>query len=124
MRGDGNVIKNTIHPLEQARQYAHTVLEALQDLPAAKEDKRSNGLNQVLRWSYGVVLTNISRRDVHNIVIDSTRLDSSVKKRCWIELIRERSIGACGICFRILKRECSLRMKLILFDGRCFPKFE
>jgi len=49
-------------------------LEALQELPDAKEGKRSNGLNQVLRWSYGVVLTNISRRDVHNIVIDTTRL--------------------------------------------------
>ena len=49
-------------------------MEALQELPDAKEGKRSNGLNQVLRWSYGVVLTNISRRDVHNIVIDTTRL--------------------------------------------------
>eukprot|EP00977_Amphora_coffeiformis_P010793 scaffold2519_cov168-Amphora_coffeaeformis.AAC.30 len=73
IRVEGNVLRTT-HPLEQARRYTYAVLEALRELPAETEGEHSTDLTHVLRWSFGVVLTNISRRDVHNVVIDSTRL--------------------------------------------------
>ena len=54
--------KTVINPLEQARQYAHTVVNALErDAQLVQaEGKRAGKL--AFPWSYGVVLPNISRK--------------------------------------------------------------
>ncbi len=54
--------KNVINPLEQARQYAHQVVNALErDAPLVQEDGPHAG-KLAFPWSYGVVFTNITRK--------------------------------------------------------------
>jgi len=54
--------KSVINPLEQARQYAHQVIDALQrDKQLVHEDGKYKG-KLAFPWSYGVVLTNITRK--------------------------------------------------------------
>ncbi len=54
--------KTVINPLEQARQYAHTVVNALQrDAQLVQPDGAHAG-KLAFPWSYGVVLSNISRK--------------------------------------------------------------
>ncbi len=53
--------KTIINPLEQARQYAHQVVKALErDPQLVNPDGRYKG-KLAFPWSYGVVLTNITR---------------------------------------------------------------
>jgi len=53
--------KTVLNPLEQARQYAHQVVDALcQDRQLVQADGRHAG-KLAFPWSYGVVLPNISR---------------------------------------------------------------
>ena len=54
--------KTVPNPLEQARQYAHQVVDALKrDKPLVQPDGRHQG-QLAFPWSYGVVLTNITRQ--------------------------------------------------------------
>jgi len=58
----GGVPKAVINPLEQARQYAHQVVHALeQDAQLVQADGAHAG-KLAFPWSYGVVLTNITRK--------------------------------------------------------------
>lgn len=58
----GGQPKNVINPIEQARHYAHQVVDALsRDHQLVSHEGRGKGtLN--FPWSYGVVLTHITRR--------------------------------------------------------------
>ena len=54
--------KTVINPLEQARQYAHQVVNALErDKPLVQAEGPHAG-KLAFPWSYGVVLTNITRK--------------------------------------------------------------
>jgi len=54
--------KSVINPLEQARQYAHQVVNALErDQPLVQAHGPHAG-KLAFPWSYGVVFTNISRK--------------------------------------------------------------
>ena len=62
--------KTVPSPLEQARQYAHEVVDLLQKDPALVADHQERNRGKLLfPWSYGVVLANITRRQ-----FDSTDL--------------------------------------------------
>lgn len=54
--------KSVINPLEQARQYAHQVVNALERDPQLVHAEGSYRGKLAFPWSYGVVLTNITRR--------------------------------------------------------------
>ena len=55
-------IKHEINPLEQARQYAHAVINVLQKDPQLTIKSGCKSGHLLFPWSYGVVLTNISRK--------------------------------------------------------------
>ncbi len=54
-------LKHVINPLEQARQYAHAVSDALQKDTHLTINTGSRKGHLVFPWSYGVVLANITR---------------------------------------------------------------
>jgi len=54
--------KTVINPLEQARQYAQTVVNALQRDKQLVQTEGSHAGKLAFPWSYGVVLTNITRK--------------------------------------------------------------
>ncbi|MFG6459002.1 DEAD/DEAH box helicase [Roseateles sp. BYS96W] len=54
--------KCVINPLEQARQYAHQVVNALERDPQLVHAEGSHRGKLAFPWSYGVVLANITRR--------------------------------------------------------------
>ena len=54
--------KTVINPLEQARQYAHQVVGALERDPQLVQADGSHAGKLAFPWSYGVVLTNITRK--------------------------------------------------------------
>ncbi len=53
--------KTVINPLEQARQYAHQVVDALKRDPQLTQPDGPHQGNLAFPWSYGVVLPNITR---------------------------------------------------------------
>ncbi len=53
---------NVINPLEQARQYAHQVVNALERDPQLVQADGPHAGKLAFPWSYGVVLTNITRK--------------------------------------------------------------
>ncbi len=56
-------IKNVANPLEQARQYAHEVVNLLQRDSALRTEHRERYRGKLLcPWGYGVVLANITRQ--------------------------------------------------------------
>ena len=58
----GGAPKSVVNPIEQARHYAHQVVDALsRDKQLIEGDGRMKGL-LAFPWTYGVVLTHISRR--------------------------------------------------------------
>jgi hypothetical protein len=58
--------KSVINPLEQARQYAHQVIDALQrDKQLIHEDGKYKG-KLAFPWSYGVVFSNITRKQFND----------------------------------------------------------
>lgn len=87
-----NGIKHIPNPLEQARQYAHAVVDMLQKDPQLVF---SNGRMQgqlLFPWSYGVVLANISRKQ-----FDSTDLAEVLEPHrviCQDEMIEAVEIEA------------------------------
>ncbi|HOE42775.1 MAG TPA: NERD domain-containing protein/DEAD/DEAH box helicase [Rhodoferax sp.] len=54
--------KTVSNPLEQARQYAHQVVDALKRDPQLVHADGKHQGNLAFPWSYGVVLTNITRK--------------------------------------------------------------
>ncbi len=54
--------KTVINPLEQARQYAHQVVDALLRDPQLVQPGGPHAGKLAFPWSYGVVLTNITRK--------------------------------------------------------------
>ena len=54
--------KTVINPLEQARQYAHQVVKALERDAHLVQPEGAHAGKLVFPWSYGVVLTNITRK--------------------------------------------------------------
>lgn len=61
------VPKNVPNPIEQARHYAHQVVDAL-----SKDARLTNADGKLcFPWSYGVVLTNITRRQFEGAELDS-----------------------------------------------------
>jgi hypothetical protein len=54
--------KSVINPLEQARQYAHQVVDALKRDPQLTQADGPHAGNLAFPWSYGVVLPNITRQ--------------------------------------------------------------
>ena len=56
------VPKTVPNPLEQARQYAHQVVDALKRDPQLVQPDGNHQGNLAFPWSYGVVLTHISRK--------------------------------------------------------------
>ncbi len=56
------VPKSVINPLEQARQYAHQVVSALERDPQLAQPDGNHQGKLIFPWSYGVVFTNITRK--------------------------------------------------------------
>lgn len=56
------VPKSVINPLEQARQYAHQVVNALERDPQLVQPDGPHAGKLAFPWSYGVVFTNITRK--------------------------------------------------------------
>jgi len=54
--------KNVINPLEQARQYAHQLVNALERDPQLVQPDGPHAGKLAFPWSYGVVFTNITRQ--------------------------------------------------------------
>ena len=82
--------KSVINPLEQARQYAHQVIDALQrDPQLVQQDGRHQG-KLAFPWSYGVVFTNITRKQFN----DAQLFNAIEKNRviCQDEMLE--SVGA------------------------------
>jgi hypothetical protein len=64
------VPKNVINPLEQARQYAHQVVDSLvRDRQLVEPDGKHQG-KLAFPWSYGVVFTNITRKQFEVAELD------------------------------------------------------
>ena len=62
--------KNVINPLEQARQYAHQVVNALErDRQLVQLEGKHQG-KLAFPWSYGVVFTNITRKQFETAELD------------------------------------------------------
>lgn len=60
------VPKNVLNPLEQARQYAHQVIDALQRDKQLIHDEGNYKGKLAFPWSYGVVFSNITRKQFND----------------------------------------------------------
>ncbi len=94
----GGVPKSVINPIEQARHYAHQVVDALKrDPQLVQADGKWQG-SLTFPWSYGVVFTNISRRhfeaaelnraiEPHQVICADEMLESAepedLQSRLW-----------------------------------------
>ena len=90
--------KTVINPMEQARQYAHQVVNALERDPQLVQADGHNQGKIAFPWSYGVVLTNISRKqfdtaelhhaiEPHRVICQDEMLESvdaeELQSRLW-----------------------------------------
>lgn len=79
------VLKSVPNPIEQARHYAHQVVDAL-----SKDDRLTNSERKLaFPWSYGVVLTHITRKQFEgaelNLAIESHRVICSDEMVATVE---------------------------------------
>jgi len=104
-------LKHVINPMEQARQYAHGVVDVLQrDAQLTLSSGRMAG-HLVFPWAYGVVLTNISRKvfetgkldqvlEPHRVICQDEMTESvdaeSFQQRLW-EMFSIRFQGALSL---------------------------
>jgi hypothetical protein len=82
--------KSVLNPLEQARQYAHQVIDALQRDKQLIHHEGAHQGKLTFPWSYGVVFSNITRRQ-----FDDAGLSSAMEKSrviCQDEMLE--SVGA------------------------------
>lgn len=92
------VPKSVINPLEQARQYAHQVVDALQRDPQLVHDCGPHQGKLAFPWSYGVVFPNITRKqfedaelqhaiEPHRVLCQDEMLESvdaeALQSRLW-----------------------------------------
>lgn len=90
--------KSVVNPLEQARQYAHQVVTALERDPQLVQSSGEYQGKLAFPWSYGVVLTNITRKqfdtaelqhvvEPHRVVCQDEMLESvdaeELQSRLW-----------------------------------------
>ncbi len=90
--------KRVINPLEQARQYAHQVVNALERDPQLVHAEGPNQGKLAFPWSYGVVFPNISRKqfedaelqhaiEPHRVICQDEMLESveaeALQSRLW-----------------------------------------
>ena len=66
--------KNVINPLEQARQYAHQVVNSLERDPQLVQFDGKHQGKLAFPWSYGVVFSNITRKQ-----FDAAELDQAIE---------------------------------------------
>jgi UvrD-like helicase C-terminal domain/Nuclease-related domain/AAA domain len=66
--------KNVINPLEQARQYAHQVVNSLERDPQLVQPDGKHQGKLAFPWSYGVVFSNITRKQ-----FDAAELDQAIE---------------------------------------------
>lgn len=62
--------KNVINPLEQARQYAHQVVNSLERDPQLVQSDGKHQGKLAFPWSYGVVFSNITRKQFEAAELD------------------------------------------------------
>jgi hypothetical protein len=62
--------KNVINPLEQARQYAHQVVNSLERDPQLVQPDGKHQGKLAFPWSYGVVFSNITRKQFEAAELD------------------------------------------------------
>jgi UvrD-like helicase C-terminal domain/Nuclease-related domain/AAA domain len=62
--------KNVINPLEQARQYAHQVVNSLERDPQLVQIDGKHQGKLAFPWSYGVVFSNITRKQFESAELD------------------------------------------------------
>lgn len=77
--------KNVINPLEQARQYAHQVVNSLERDPQLVQPDGKHQGKLAFPWSYGVVFSNITRKQ-----FDAAELDQAIESNrviCSDEMI-------------------------------------
>lgn len=72
-------VKHVLNPLEQARQYAHGAVDQLQRDPAlvAEHGDRHRG-KLLFPWSYGVVLSNVTRKQFESTGLGEVLLPERV----------------------------------------------
>ena len=90
--------KHVINPLEQARQYAHQVVNALERDPQLVHGEGPHQAKLAFPWSYGVVFPNITRKqfqdaelhhaiEPHRVVCQDEMLESvepeALQSRLW-----------------------------------------
>ena len=68
---DGLITKQ--HPLEQARQYAYTVVNKLSNDPRLQEKSGEFKGNLIMPYGWGVVFTNITRRQMESSIASDDR---------------------------------------------------
>ena len=66
--------KSVINPLEQARQYAHQVVNSLERDPQLVQPDSKHKGKLAFPWSYGVVFSNITRKQ-----FDAAELDQAIE---------------------------------------------
>ncbi len=82
--------RNVINPLEQARQYAHQLVNALERDPQLVQPQGNHHGKLAFPWSYGVVFPNITRRQ-----FESAELRHAIEPQrvlCQDEMLE--SVGA------------------------------
>ena len=101
--------KHAINPLEQAKQYAQTLKDALEQDPALVSDPGTPYQGRLaFPWGYGVVLTNISRRTfseagLENVIpADRVICQDEMVESVEPEAFQSRLWGMFGVTFRCL----------------------
>lgn len=116
----GGQPKSVMNPIEQARHYAHQVVDALaRDKQLIDTQDKTRGA-LLFPWTYGVVLTHISRRQ-----FDASGLNEAIEGHrviCFDSPRPKSFSGGCGPCS---PRRCvglCLCRRSIAFAGSCFPR--
>lgn len=61
------------HPLEQARGYAYSVVDMLARDPHLRQTSEAYRGNLIMPWGWGVVFTNITRKQIQKAIPDDAR---------------------------------------------------
>mgnify|MGYP005805332681 CR=1 FL=1 len=103
--------KSVLNPLEQARQYAHQVVHALERDPQLVQGEGRYAGKLAFPWSYGVVLPNITRKqfeaaelqhalEPHRVVCQDEMLESvgaeDLQSRLW-DMFPHMMLGAMSL---------------------------
>ncbi len=103
----GNGLKRQVNPLEQARQYAHEVVDLLKRDPQLTINSGRMQGTLLFPWGYGVVLANITRKqfestnlgevlEVHRVICQDEMTEAvdaeALQERLWGMLPFARSV--------------------------------